>query len=123
MSIRNRGRGSRRMSLCTHCFLTERSRVEGAPGSVRRPGRSLSVFGKELIVIYSNRGTLLAKSNMSFSDREEDRSVTKSLCIATIFFLVALAAGCSKTDETANANAVNANSTIETTSTKQGPDN
>ena len=59
---------------------------------------------------------------MSFSDREEDRSVTKSLCIATIFFLVALAAGCSRTNETANANAVNANSTIEP-STKPGPDN
>ena len=60
---------------------------------------------------------------MSFLDSEEDRSVTKSLCIATIFFLVALAAGCSKTNETANANAVNANSTIETASTKPGSDN
>ncbi len=72
-------------------------------------------------MIYSDRGTLLAKSTMSFSDREEDRSVTKSYCIATIFFLVALAAGCSKTNETANANADNANSTIEP-STKPGPD-
>ncbi len=49
--------------------------------------------------------------------------MTKSLCIATIFSLAAFAAGCSKTNETANANAVNANSTIETASTKPGPDN
>ena len=49
--------------------------------------------------------------------------MTKSLCIGTIFFLVALAAGCSNTNETANANAVNANSAIETPSTKPGPDN
>jgi hypothetical protein len=66
---------------------------------------------------------LLAKSTKSFSDSEEVRTVTKSLCIATIFFLVALAAGCSRTNETANANAVNANSSIETASTKPAPDN
>jgi len=65
----------------------------------------------------------LPKVIISFSDSEEDRSVTKSFCTATIFFLVAFAAGCSKTDEAANANAANANSTMETASTKAGPDN
>lgn len=74
------------------------------------------------VAVVCESGTSVAKCFRGvFLSIEEDKGVTKKLCIVTILFLAAFAVGCSKTETTANENANAATDTAATT--RPAPDN